>query len=208
MFAYSMSWYVMAVIEAIIMLLLTTILVYALRVFQTTSVTLFMVTFLLYIVSYIPLAQVYSLFFQEPKTAALVSGISFTVILMSWVLMRFLVLNLFTGDGIKFVFYLFSPFAFCDFMYFLSIYENTQGAALGWATMNETFPIWHCLLFLFVDGIIYLLLALYLDKVMPCKPQTALLTRSQQNLVVHQVQYSFYKDHFGLLFSNKSAHTI
>ena len=176
-----MSWYVMAVIEAIIMLSLTTILVYALRVFQTTSVTLFMVSFLLYIVSYIPLAQVYSLFFQEPKTAALVSGISFTIILISWVLMRFVVLNLVPSLWIKFVFYLFSPFAFCDFMYFLSIYENTQGASLGWTTMNETFPIWHCLLFLFVDGIIYLLLALYLDKVMPCK-YSSIITNSNSRI--------------------------
>lgn len=69
MFAYTMSWYVVAFLEAIIVLVLTTSLVYALQVFKTTSVTLFMTAFLLYIVSYIPLAQVYSLFFIEPKNA-------------------------------------------------------------------------------------------------------------------------------------------
>jgi hypothetical protein len=169
MFAYSMSWYIMAVFEALIMLIITTILVYALGVFQTTSVTLFMVAFLLYIISYIPLAQVYSLFFSEPKTAALFSGISFTLILFSWVIMRFVILNIFPNTTLKLFCYLFSPFAFCDFMYFLSIFENTPGASLGWSTMDTIFPVWHCILFLVVDGFIYLIMALYLDKVVPCK---------------------------------------
>jgi hypothetical protein len=159
----------MAVIEALIMLIITTILVYALRVFQTTSVTLFMVAFMMYIISYIPLAQVYSLFFNEPKTAALLSGISFTLILFSWVVMRFIILNIFPNTTLKLFCYLFSPFAFCDFMYFLSIFENTPEVALGWSTMDTLFPVWHCILFLVVDGLIYLFLALYLDKVIPCK---------------------------------------
>jgi ABC-type multidrug transport system ATPase subunit len=167
MFAYSMSWYVLAIMEALLTLLITTALVYALGVFQTTSVTLFMMTFFLYIVSYIPLAQVYSLFFMEPKNAALLSGVSFSLILFSWVIMRFIVLNFFPNTTLKLFCYLFSPFAFCDFMYFLSILENTPGVSLGWTTLNDLYPIWHCVLFLAVDGIIYLMLALYLDKIIP-----------------------------------------
>jgi len=175
MVAYNLSWYVVAFLQALIILSSTTVLVYAVGIFKYTSASLFMTVFFLYTQSFIPIANACSLFFVEPKYASMFANLSFLVIVFAWMLVRLVYFNLLKPSlWVQLAFNLFSPFAFCEFMYRLSSLESA-GQSFGWSDLGswDQYSTTHNVLFLIIDSILYTIASLYLEKVVPTEYGTA-----------------------------------
>lgn len=95
MIAYNLSWFFVAFIESVIVVLSTSILVYAIGIFKHTSITMFVTVFFLYTQSFIPIANAGSLFFVEPKYASMVANLGFLAVTFMWLIIR-LVFNFVT----------------------------------------------------------------------------------------------------------------
>ncbi|KAL0484587.1 ATP-binding cassette sub-family A member [Acrasis kona] len=169
--AYNLSWYVVAIIESFIAVVLATIVIFAIGLFKTTSPTLFMLEFFLYFVSFIPIAHGYSTLFSQVKVAGLLSGSLVSVTIGLWAVLRLGIMSFFPEtEALKYITYLYSPYAFCDFVYFLNVYENSSdpSSSLSWFTFfTSDKQIWLTVLYLIADTFLYILIAFYLDKVIP-----------------------------------------
>jgi len=175
MIAYNMSWYIVTFMESIIAVLLMTIMIYVLRIFHYTSFSLFAVILFLYSLSFIPMANICSLFFNEPKYASMFGNIVFVAIIFMWIIVRFIFFNFFiTSLWVKLIFNLFAPFAFCEFMLQLSAMENSK-SYFGWSNLGSlgTYSTADNVLCLFIDCILYTILSFYLEKVIPNENGTA-----------------------------------
>jgi hypothetical protein len=73
-------------------------------------------------------------------------------------------------NRVKLMFNIFAPFAFCEFMLKLSNSENNK-QAFGWSDLGglRDYSVAWCILFLLIDAVIYLVISLYLEKVIPSK---------------------------------------
>jgi ABC-type multidrug transport system ATPase subunit len=135
-----------------------------------THFTVFVVFYLFYFLSILPLAQITSCFFEEPKTAAVISNFILLIVIASWYLVRFLIFGIpLIPKWVHVVFNMISPIVFSEFIHQVAIAEKSQ-IPLNWTNL-QTFSMEYNLLYgliqLIVNFVIYMIVMWYFENIMP-----------------------------------------
>lgn len=181
MSSYHLSWSIISLVECLVSTLLLIIFILAVQFFANTDITLFIVVYGLSTAVMIPIIQIFGLFFTSTRMASLVFPLATFVVTSIWMFVRVLFALIPVTTYIQSALYvLLPPLAFLEFMYNSNLAESQfvgQGATavrLSWGTMlqgsfplNPTFSALACILILLVDIIIYQLILMYLQAVVP-----------------------------------------
>ncbi|EDO32070.1 predicted protein, partial [Nematostella vectensis] len=161
--AYWLSWFLTyAIVVLIACLIMVTVSVIA-GFFGESNYLVLLIVFYLYGLSIIMLSFMMSPLFKNPKTAGFIASL-FTAIF------AVLIIPL-TGPSIpqyaKWLVSIFSPTAFAFALN--EAVEVHPGAQFSNLATKGDFPVLNCIVMLIVDILLYLLIALYLDAVVPAE---------------------------------------
>lgn len=84
MTAYNLSWFIVSLIQTILSLIITITLLYLTKILYFTDITLFTFGYSLYFLSMLPLAQIGSNLFKEPRTASLICSLFILFSILGW----------------------------------------------------------------------------------------------------------------------------
>lgn len=96
MAAYNLSWFIITLIQTFISLIITTSLLYVTKILYYTDFSLFIFAYSFYFLSMLPLAQIGSNLFKEPKLASFLCNLFILVSILLWYILK--VINQETKD--------------------------------------------------------------------------------------------------------------
>ncbi|KAM9994608.1 hypothetical protein ACTFIZ_007751 [Dictyostelium cf. discoideum] len=158
--AYFSSWIITSLITSLPVTLLIVVIFKGSQLIYSTSWAIVILTFVLYLITLLLLSFIFSIFFNNSKFCGL---LSFVIIIAINICGIFVSKNEF-NISIKLLLSIFSPIAFSNSIYFMSVKDLTMILNLNWdyiVTENQS------ILMLGIDIIIYIFLIWYLEKVIP-----------------------------------------
>ncbi|XP_048221136.1 ATP-binding cassette sub-family A member 9 [Perognathus longimembris pacificus] len=163
--AFWLSWGLMYATWVLLMATLMTIIVKATHVVVLTSFMVVFILFLLYGLSLIPLAFLMSVLIRKPFLAGLV----IFVLTVSWGSLGLTTLYRHLPAFWEWTLCVLSPFAFTAGMAQLIHLDYDVNSNAHLDSSNNSYLIIAILFVLIVDALLYLVLALYFDKILPTK---------------------------------------
>ncbi|KAN0027866.1 hypothetical protein ACTFIV_009690 [Dictyostelium citrinum] len=158
--AYFVSWIITSLTTALPVTLLIVIIFKASQLIYSSSWGIVMITFILYLITLLLLSFIFSIFFNNSKFCGL---LSFVIVIAINIAGIFVSKNEF-NVSVKLLLSIFSPIAFSNSIYYMSVKDLTMILNLNWdyiVTENQS------IMMLGIDIGIYILLIWYLEKVIP-----------------------------------------
>ncbi|KAI8501113.1 ATP-binding cassette sub- A member 5 [Branchiostoma belcheri] len=164
--AFWTSWLVVYMTIIILESLVCIGISYAAGLFSKTNFFLYFITFFLYGLSMVNIAFVLTTFFDKARTAGAVAALS--TLFVSALVLPISLLPDDIPQAAQWALCIFSPCAFATTINQAAILERTVGGQFSnIASEPANFPMLYPIIMLIVDDVLYLLLALYFDKVLP-----------------------------------------
>ncbi|KAM9992350.1 hypothetical protein ACTFIY_009791 [Dictyostelium cf. discoideum] len=158
--AYFSSWIITSLITSLPVTLLIVVVFKGSQLIYSTSWGIVIITFVLYLITLLLLSFIFSIFFNNSKFCGL---LSFVIVIAINICGIFVSKNDF-NVSIKLLLSIFSPIAFSNSIYVMSVKDLTMILNLNWdyiVTENQS------ILMLGIDIIIYIILIWYFEKVIP-----------------------------------------
>ncbi|KAN0029456.1 hypothetical protein ACTA71_007583 [Dictyostelium dimigraforme] len=158
--AYFVSWIITSLTTALPVTLLIVVLFKGTELIYSTNWGIVIITFVLYLITLLLLSFIFSIFFNNSKFCGL---LSFVIVLAINIAGVFVSKNEFSVSA-KLFLSIFSPIAFSNSIYVMSVRDLTMVLNLNWdyiVTENQS------IMMLGIDIGIYIILIWYLEKVIP-----------------------------------------
>ncbi|XP_066291529.1 cholesterol transporter ABCA5-like [Branchiostoma lanceolatum] len=164
--AFWTSWLVVYMTIIILESLVCIGISYAAGLFSKSNFFFYFITFLLYGLSLVNIAFIMTTFFDKARTAGAVAALA--TLCISALVLPISLLPADFPQAAQWALCLLSPVAFATSINQAAVLERSIGAQFSnVASEPANFPLLYPIIMLIIDDVLYLLLALYLDKVIP-----------------------------------------
>ena len=162
--SYVLSYLITCLLEILVLVTLTSICLLIAGILEYVNIFLFMILFTCYLISGIPLLMIVASLFTDSKKAVTVAQLLFMALEFLWVAFR-VVLPLVKPDLVyylQYVFYLFSPVAFCDIIFNMTVKFELKKKYFSFSNFSD---IYIAFIYILADIALYFVIAVIFDKV-------------------------------------------